>query len=242
MGPSFTSVVLVDHNFKALTDRFLIETTPDDLIFHLEVKVKEERPDELSPYRRSDVRVWKTKGTKAINLSSEESMPEILSTVDINDKNTIQKLSEEVKLAELGLSNFQSLLVQLPGTSHIFILLAVSSYSMGLAGVKHDGLVGDPIIREVDPGYVLSPLMKGWKYCPGMSVLASLVAAITDPVLSSMQDTDSESLRNQPYVGKFNADLALIRRLVAYSPTVYRMQYVSANHAPSIQISFIYSC
>ena len=67
-----------------------------------------------------------------------------------------------------------------------------------------------------------------------MSVLASLVAAIINPVLSSVQDTDSESLRMQPYVGKFNSDLALIGRSVTYSPTVYdpRMQYVSANNDP----------
>ena len=82
----------------------------------------------------------------------------------------------------------------------------------------------------------LDHLMKqqGWKYCPCMSVLDPLVAAIIKPVLSSVQDTDSESLRVQPYVGKFYSDLALIRRSVTYSRTVYdpRMQYVSANYAP----------
>ena len=106
MEPSFTSVVLVNNDFKVLTDRFLVETTPKDLIVHLKMKIKEERPDELSPYRRSDIRVWKTMGAKAINLSSEERMPEILNTIDTNDKNTIQKLSEEVKLASLELPNF----------------------------------------------------------------------------------------------------------------------------------------
>ena len=54
----------------------------------------------------------------------------------------------------------------------------------------------------------------GWKYCPCTSVLASLVAAITNPALSSMQDTGSESHRTQPYVGKLNSDLVLIRLLL----------------------------
>ena len=85
----------------------------------------------------------------------------------------------------------------------------------------------------------LDHLMKqqGWKYCPCMSILATLVAVIINPVFSSMQDTDSENLRMQSYVGKFNFDLALIGRSVAYSPIVYdpRMQYVSTNHASSIQ-------
>lgn len=65
------SVVLVKHNFKAKIGRFLVRTTPDDLIFNLKEKVKEERPEELSSIRRSDVRVWKTKGAMVINASTK---------------------------------------------------------------------------------------------------------------------------------------------------------------------------
>ena len=133
MEHSSTSIVLVNHDFKALTQRFPVRTTPNDLIVHLKAKVKEcfhgsDDIPELNSTSLAMLVVWKTMGTKIINLFSEECLPEILSTIDVNDKNTVQKLSEEVKLVDLGLSNFQSLLVQLPGTSHIFISQAVSSY------------------------------------------------------------------------------------------------------------------
>ena len=122
MESSFTSVVLVDHDFKAPTHYFLVETTPNDLIFHLQRKVKEERPDELSRYRRSDIRVWKSMGTLTINPSSEGRLLEILNAIDVDNAATIQQLPERLKLADLGLSEFQTLLVQLPGTSHIFTI------------------------------------------------------------------------------------------------------------------------
>ena len=122
MESSFTSVVLVDHDFKAPTDYFLVETTPNDLIFHLKRKVKEERPDELSRYRRSDIRVWKSMGTLTINPSSEGRLLEILNAIDVDNAATIQQLPERLKLADLGLSEFQTLLVQLPGTSRIFTI------------------------------------------------------------------------------------------------------------------------
>ena len=119
---SLTPVILVDHDFKAPTNYFLVETTPNDLIFHLKEKVKEVRPEELSSVRRSDLLVWKTMGAKTINPSSEERLSEILNTIDVGDKATIQELPERLKLADLGLSEFQTLLVQLPGMSRIFTI------------------------------------------------------------------------------------------------------------------------
>lgn len=71
MERSFPSVALINHNFKAKIGHFLVRTTPDDLIFNLKEKVKEERPEELSSIRRSDVRVWKTKGAMVINASTK---------------------------------------------------------------------------------------------------------------------------------------------------------------------------
>ena len=124
MEPSFTSVVLVNHDFKALTDRFLVETTPNDLIYHLKKKVKETRPIYFSrlAFDVGELIVWKTMGAMIIDTSSDERMAAILSTIDSNDRNTIRRLSEELKVADLGLSNFQSLLVQLPGMSLIFTI------------------------------------------------------------------------------------------------------------------------
>jgi hypothetical protein len=114
-----TAVALVDHQFQALTDIFLVKTTPSDLIFHLKEKVKEKVPSKLSSIELPDLRVWMTMGAKVINEHTNEHMADILSTINVNDKGTIQRLFETNKLADLGLEDFQTLLVQLPGTSRI---------------------------------------------------------------------------------------------------------------------------
>ena len=126
MESSFTSVVLVDHDFKAPTNYFLVETTPNDLIFHLKRKVKEAKPNYFSSLIDVvDLVVWKTMGTLTINPSSEGRLSEILNAIDVDNAATIQQLPERLKLADLGLSEFQTLLVQLPGTSRIVFLLSL---------------------------------------------------------------------------------------------------------------------
>ena len=164
MGPSFTSVVLVDHNFKALTDRFLVETTPNDLIFHLKAKVKEERPDELSRYRRSDIRVWKTMGTKAINLSSEDSMPEILSTMPPLMSTTRIPFKSFLKRSNWQNLNSQTFSPYLYNflACHIFLL------SLAVSSCLYTGLAVDLMEQQ------------GGKYCPCMSILASLDSCCRD--------------------------------------------------------------
>jgi hypothetical protein len=67
MKSSSTAVVLVDHKFHALTDRFLVQTIPGDLIIDLKRKVKEERFNELSDYNLSYITLWRTKGKMVIN-------------------------------------------------------------------------------------------------------------------------------------------------------------------------------
>jgi hypothetical protein len=119
-----TAVALVDHQFQALTEIFLVKTTPSDLIFHLKEKVKEQWHGDadvahLDFTNLAKVVVWKTMGAKVINEHTRENMTDILVTINVNDKGTIQRLSEMDKLADLGLEDFQTLLVQLPGTSRI---------------------------------------------------------------------------------------------------------------------------
>jgi guanylate kinase len=116
-----TAVVLIDHQFQALTEIFLVETSPSDLIYHLKKKVKEAKPVYFSrlAFDVNELVVWKTMGAKVINEHTQENMTDILSTINVNDKGTIRRLFEMGKLADLGLEDFQTLLVQLPGTSRI---------------------------------------------------------------------------------------------------------------------------
>ena len=120
MEPSLTSVVLVDHKFQALTDPFLVKMTSNDLICDLKEKVKEQRTNFFSglAFDFQELVVWKTTDAIVINKSNSIRMAEILGAIN-DDRNTIRRLPEELKLADLGLSNFQTLLVQLPGTSRI---------------------------------------------------------------------------------------------------------------------------
>ena len=123
MEPSYTSVVLVDHKFQALSDRFLVETTPNDLIYHLKKKMKEQwhGDADFADYDFTNLAklvVWKTTDAIVINKSNSIRMAEILGAIN-DDRNTIRRLEEDESVADLGLSNFQTLLVQLPGTSRI---------------------------------------------------------------------------------------------------------------------------
>ena len=92
MEPSFTftSVVLVNHDLKAFTDCFLVETTPNDRIFHLRWKVKEyfHGSNDFPQLRLMGLTMpvmWELIGAMVINkFSSCKRMPEILSAIDIN--------------------------------------------------------------------------------------------------------------------------------------------------------------
>ena len=79
-----TAVVLVDHKFQALSDRFLVETTPNDLIYHLKKKVKQTTPIYFSRLA-VDVRelvVWKTMGEMVINTHTQRNMAMILGKIN----------------------------------------------------------------------------------------------------------------------------------------------------------------
>jgi hypothetical protein len=122
MERPYTAIVLVDHRFLPLTRRFLVDRTPNDLIHDVMKKVKAEMSNDLSTFNISDLTVWKTMGEMVIDKSTSERLAEILSCINrfnVNDGNTIQRLSHDRKLADLGLSDSQTLLIQCPGTSRI---------------------------------------------------------------------------------------------------------------------------
>jgi hypothetical protein len=148
MEPSLTAVLLVDHKFRTLTRRFLVETTSHDSIHHLKEKVKEERPNELSRFQLSDVSVWKTKGETVTHEFNCEPLAEMFERINVHDKDSVEELSEDRKVADLGLSNGETLLVRLPGTTYI-------SAIVGCALMQIIAEVGDLVAKELDPEYEL---------------------------------------------------------------------------------------
>lgn len=141
MKPSLIAVILVDHKFQALGRRFVVETAQDDLLFHLITKVKEKRHRYFSGHDTyiSELAVWRTKGENVINKFNYKRLAEILRSINIHDEDTTKKLPEDLKVADLGLSNGETLLVQMPGTlriSTIFgcVLIGHSRYCGRWAG------------------------------------------------------------------------------------------------------------
>jgi hypothetical protein len=124
MEPSTSStwVLLVNHEFQNIGSRFLVNTVSGDLIHYLKKKVKEEAPEVLSRVRADphQLTVWMTKSDLIINkFTFKQRLAEILRSIDVNSKETIELLNEEDLVADLGLSHGQALLVRLPGTSRI---------------------------------------------------------------------------------------------------------------------------
>ncbi|KAF8258395.1 hypothetical protein EI94DRAFT_1140636 [Lactarius quietus] len=98
--------------------------------------VKEMWNDDFDIPQIAALTVWKTKGKKLINKSNLERLADRLGSFGVDDKDTIQveELGDEDRVADLGLSVDQTLLVQLPGTSHIstivdFVLIPVITFA-----------------------------------------------------------------------------------------------------------------
>jgi hypothetical protein len=127
MAPSKTSktwFLLVDHKFQALGHCFQVNTSGHNLIDDLKKEVKKERQIDLAA---ADLTIWKTKGTKIIDKTTLNRLAEILMGIKVDDKDTIEMVSEMDELADLRLSKTQVLLVQQPGTSSICTLAAFSN-------------------------------------------------------------------------------------------------------------------
>ncbi|KAH9052698.1 hypothetical protein EDB87DRAFT_1715971 [Lactarius vividus] len=110
-------LLLVDHRFQAMGSCFEVGAFSDhDNINTLKERVKEKKPEALSRAHvdPSDLTVWKTKGSMAIDESNLERLAEILGSINVDNKDTIEKLFEVKRVAKLGLSDTQVLLVQLP--------------------------------------------------------------------------------------------------------------------------------
>jgi hypothetical protein len=56
-------------------------------------------------------------GETVINRSTSKRMTEILRTINVNGQETIEDLEDDDLVADLGLSGYETLLFQVPGTS-----------------------------------------------------------------------------------------------------------------------------
>ena len=114
-----TWLLLVDHDFHALAEPFCVETPKN--IHLLKKKVKEEKPEALSRVRvdPDELTVWKTKGAKIIDESTIERLEDILSGIDDRDQDTIEVLKSHKRVADLAISEGQTLLVRLPGALRV---------------------------------------------------------------------------------------------------------------------------
>jgi hypothetical protein len=63
--------------------------------------------------------MWKMKGEIIIKTLPCRRLSDILVKIDIDDDDTIEELNDEGKVADLGFSDGETLLLQLPGTSRI---------------------------------------------------------------------------------------------------------------------------
>jgi hypothetical protein len=163
MEPSLTAVLLVDPDFRALSRRFLVETAPPDLIYHLKKKVAAmwHGDASFSHYDFKNIAkflVWKPKGEMVIKKFTPQRTASILARINVEDEDTIEFLDEEDKVADFGPLEGQTLIVQLPGTSLIppivcCILIQVKVNDSLTDDIPEDSQVGDPITRNVDPDY-----------------------------------------------------------------------------------------
>jgi hypothetical protein len=154
MGFSKTWLLLVDYKFHAIGCPFYVWTSDDDDICELKEKFREDSPEDLSrTYAELDeLTVWKLKGEKTIDNSTCGYLAEILRGIDVNDKDTIEVLDEEVQVADLGLSDGQTLLLRLPDTSPIFT--GVGDYEYHQSETEGQGTSSKSFIRRPVLTYV----------------------------------------------------------------------------------------
>ena len=84
----------------------------------------QETDNDLNTFNIADITVWKTKGMRTL---PSKCMAELLRSIDVNNVQHIQVLTNKSKVANLGLSEDETLVMQLPGTSHISSLLLFAS-------------------------------------------------------------------------------------------------------------------
>lgn len=115
-------LLLVHHDFQAFGSRFFVHIDSSGMIYDLRDKIKEKKPEALSRAQvdPDELTVWKTKGEMIFYYStSKKRLAEILKSIDVDDVDAIEEISASVQLEHLELSDGQTLIMRLPGSSRI---------------------------------------------------------------------------------------------------------------------------
>ncbi|KAH9003908.1 hypothetical protein EDB86DRAFT_2291953 [Lactarius hatsudake] len=116
-----TWLLPVDHTFQTtMGSRFSVLTSGEEDVETLKEKAMEKKQNNpaFNYVSASDLSVWKTKGELVINkVTIKESLADILSGIDVHNKDTIEELDEDEQVADLELSEGQILLIRLPAIS-----------------------------------------------------------------------------------------------------------------------------
>ena len=109
-----TWLLIVNHDFRAIGRRFTVITTSGDSVETLKEKaIKKQMP--TSRINPGHCTMWRTKGKLIINKSTAKKLALTLRNIDVEDEDTIEDLIEDLTVADLQLSNGETLLLQLPG-------------------------------------------------------------------------------------------------------------------------------
>ncbi|KAI9431858.1 hypothetical protein H4582DRAFT_2084313 [Lactarius indigo] len=119
-------LLLVDHTFHAMGNRFSVWTSGEEDIEDLKEKVKEKWQPDLADLPAPKLTVWKTKGSMSINHSNDDCLEEKLIEIRANP-NAIEMLRVGQKLVNLELSDGETLLVQLPVPKRVHQVITNSS-------------------------------------------------------------------------------------------------------------------
>ena len=109
-----TSVIVVNHEFQDPSHILMVDTPSNASILTLKRKTEEKLPGLLSSFVLPSIFVWKMKCIK--KGITRGCLLEILENIDINDTGTIVEIYDNHKVADLALSDKETLLLQLPGT------------------------------------------------------------------------------------------------------------------------------
>ena len=121
-------VVLVNRNFQALSNHFVVRTAAnaiiDEMKEDLHKKWAEDPSNDPSEFYPVDVLIWRLKDRMVIQNPTPERIKEKLGQIDVkNTKDTMDLLWDEDIVAHLGLLPDEILIAQPPSTSCISAIL-----------------------------------------------------------------------------------------------------------------------
>jgi hypothetical protein len=145
-------IIFVDHRFKAIASSFPVNTTVRDTVWDLKEKAIKVSGMHFLAVKAS---MWKTKDTNVINTETTfERTEEILRSINVDDKDTIERVNESSRVTSLGLSDDQVLLTQLIGTSSCTYTAIGCVLILGIGATSsEDDAIGPAVTSKLNPVY-----------------------------------------------------------------------------------------